>query len=104
MFARMAGWEGDTSNQTTGISSFTRPAELKQIQVFPNPSIDFIQVRGDIGFPSAIRIYNMTGRLIREERIESGDQQIDISGLQEGLYIIRLTGNRDNRTGSFIKK
>ncbi len=104
MFARMAGWEGDTSNQTTGISSFTRPAELKQIQVFPNPSIDFIQVRGDIEFPSAIRIYNMTGRLIREERLESGDQQIDISGLQEGLYIIRLTGNRDNRTGSFIKK
>jgi hypothetical protein len=92
------------SNQTTGISSFNRPAELKQIQVFPNPSSDFIQVQGDIEFPSALRIYNMTGRLIREERIESGDQQMDISGLQEGLFIIRITGTSDNRTVSFIKK
>ena len=73
-------------------------------QVFPNPSIDFIRVRGDIEFPSAIRIYNMTGRLVREERLESGDRQVDVSGLQEGLYIIRLTGKRENRTGIFIKK
>jgi hypothetical protein len=104
MFARMSGWEGDTSNQSTGISSFTRPAELKQIQVFPNPSSNFIQVQGDIKFPSAMRIYNMTGRLIREERIESVDQKIDISGLQEGLFIIRITGTSDNRAVSFIKK
>ena len=73
-------------------------------QVFPNPSSDFIQVKRDIEFPSAIRIYNMTGRLVREERLESGDRQVDVSGLQEGLYIIRLTGKRENRTGSFIKK
>ncbi len=89
---------------TTGISSFTRPAGLNQIQVFPNPARDFIQVSGDTGFPSVMRIYNMTGRLIREDRLESEVQPVDVSGLQEGLYIIRLTWKKDNRTGSFIKK
>jgi hypothetical protein len=104
LVARLAGWEGDTTNQTTGISSFTKPAELNQMQVFPNPSRDFIQVQGDIESPSVMRIYNMTGRLIMEERLGSGDQQVDVSGLKEGLFIIRLTGKKDNRTGSFIKK
>ena len=89
---------------TTGISSFTRPAGLNQIQVFPNPARDYIQVSGDTGFPSVMRIYNMTGRLVREERLESEVQPVDVSGLQEGLYIIRLTWKKDNRTGSFIKK
>ena len=104
LFARLAGWEGDTTNQTTGIFSFTKPAERIQIQVFPNPSIDFIQLAGDIEFPSVVRIYNMTGRLIREERLESGDQQVDVSGLQEGLFIIRMNGKNSSRTASFIKK
>jgi len=92
------------SNQTTGISSFTKPAERIQIQVFPNPSSDFIQLAGDIDFPSHIRIYNMTGRMVREERLESGDQQVDVSGLQEGLFIIRMNGKSNSRTASFIKK
>jgi len=92
------------SNQTTGISSFTKPAERIQIQVFPNPSSDFIQLAGDIDFPSHIRIYNMTGRMVREERLESGDQQVDVSGLQEGLFIIRMNGKSSSRTASFIKK
>ena len=104
LFARMAGWESDTTNQTTGISSYHNPADVRKIRVFPNPSSGIIQVAGDIEFPSVIRIYNITGRLIREERLESGDQQVDISALQEGLFIIRLTGKKDNRTGSFIKK
>ena len=104
LFARLAGWEGDTTNQTTGIFSFTKPAERIQIQVFPNPSSDFIQLAGDIEFPSVVRIYNMTGRLIREERLESGDQQVDVSGLQEGLFIIRMNGKSNSRTASFIKK
>jgi hypothetical protein len=104
MFARLAGWEGDTTNLTTGISSFTAPAELNQMQIFPNPSSDFIQVQGDFEFPSVMRIYNMTGRQIREERLESGDQQVDVSGLQEGLYIVRMSGKNYNRTASFIKR
>ena len=92
------------SIQSTDISSFTKPAKLKQIKVYPNPSSDFIQVGGDIEFPSNIRIYNMTGRMIREEMLESGDQQVDVSGLQEGLFIIRMNGKSSMRTASFIKK
>ena len=92
------------SNQTTGIFSITKPAERIQIQVFPNPSSDFIQLAGVLEFPSLMRIYNMTGRLIWEERLESGDQQVDVSGLQEGLFIIRMNGKSSSRTASFIKK
>jgi hypothetical protein len=92
------------TNQTTGISSYKKSADTRKIKVFPNPSSDFIQVGGEMEFPSAVGIYNMTGRLIREERLESWDQPIDISGLPEGLYIVRMRWGDDNRTASFIKK
>jgi len=92
------------SNQTTGIFFYLKPSDQNPIRVFPNPSSDYIQVGGDIAYPSVLRIYNMTGRLIREERLESGDQQVDVSGLQEGLFIIRMNGKSSSRTASFIKK
>lgn len=106
LFARIAGWEGPDTTPVTGLSAESNMAQgtLPMIRVFPNPSSDFIQVSGDIGFPSDIRIYNLTGRLIREERVESGDQQIDVSGLQDGLFIIRMKGKNSNGTVSFIKK
>jgi hypothetical protein len=106
LFARMAGWEGPDTTPVTGVTaeSNTPQGTLQMIRVFPNPSSDFIQVSGDIGFPSDIRIYSMTGSLIREERVESGDQQIDVSGLQDGLFIIRMKGKNSNGTVSFIKR
>jgi hypothetical protein len=92
------------SNQTTGIPDDPKIADIRTVSVFPNPSGDFIQVAGDITVPSVLRIYNMTGRLIREERLESSDQQVDVSWLQEGLYIVKMNGESSRRTASFIKK
>jgi hypothetical protein len=46
----------------------------------------------------------MTGRWIREERLESRDQQVDVSGLQEGLFFIKLNRKGNNRTSSFIRR
>ena len=105
LFARLAGWEGDTTAvDPTGISSFNSAAEQNQIQIFPNPASDFVQVGGDINFPSVMRIYNMTGKLVREERLESRDQQVNVSDLQEGLFIVRMGGKNSIRTATFIRK
>jgi hypothetical protein len=106
LFARMAGWDGDTTSvtQTTGIPTFTKRAETLQIQVFPNPASDFIQVQGDINVPAILQIYNITGRMIREEKLESGDQPVDVSGLPEGLFIVRVSGKSNHATTSFIKR
>jgi len=92
------------SNQTTGMPDYQKIADIRTVSVFPNPSSDFIQVAGDITFPSVLRIYNMTGRLFREERLESSDQQVDVSSLQEGLYIVKMNGESSSRTASFIIK
>jgi hypothetical protein len=92
------------SNQTTGIAAHNKPAELKRMRVFPNPSSDYVQLHGELEFPSVIGIYNLTGRLIKEERLETREQQIDVSGLQEGLFIVRMRGKNSNQTAGFIKK
>jgi hypothetical protein len=92
------------TNQSTGISSYPKPDGKGSIRVFPNPASDHIQVGGDLEFPSFMRIYDMTGQLVREERIESGEQPVDVSGLKQGLFIIRLVGRNTERTAGFMKK
>jgi hypothetical protein len=92
------------TNQSTGISSYQKPDDKGSTRVFPNPASDHIQVIGDLEFPSFMRIYDMTGQLVREERIESGEQPVDVSGLKQGLFIIRLVGRNTERTAGFMKK
>ena len=92
------------TNQTTGIPVPGKRPGLKSIQVFPNPSSDYIQFTGEMEYPADIGIYNITGRAVRELRLESREQQVDVSGLPGGLFLIRIRGNNFKRTASFIKR
>ena len=92
------------SNQSTGILSYKQPDYKGRIRVFPNPASDYIQVGGEMEFPLSLRIYNMTGQLVREEKIESGEQHVDVSGLKQGLFIIRFAWSNTQRTAGFMKQ
>jgi hypothetical protein len=92
------------SNQSTGIPFYQKPDQAGRMKIFPNPASDYIQVGGELEFPSTMRIYNMTGQLVREEKLESGEQHVDVSGLKQGLFIIRLAGSNTERTAGFMKK
>jgi hypothetical protein len=104
MMARLAGWEGTDTTAVTAVPSFQSPDDPDRLSVFPNPSAETIRVRGDLQFPVVLGIYNMTGRLVREERITTADHPIDVSGLQEGLYILRINGKSRARAASFMKQ
>ncbi len=99
-----ASIEVTLTNQTTGISVFSQRPVQGKMKIFPNPASDYIQFEGQMAFPATIGIYNLTGRLVLEERLWSADQKVDVSTLPEGLFIIRMHGENNHRTASFIKK
>ena len=71
------------------------------LSVFPIPASDKLTVSNLNGKYETLFIYDMTGKMIRTEKIISRDSQtIDVNNLSSGIYILHLSG-KDN---SFRKK
>jgi len=71
------------------------------ISFSPNPASDYLTISG-IDQNSVINIYDITGRLLISTRNEN--KPIDISGINTGVYFVRIEGNGQLFTGKFIRK
>ncbi|MGY0391619.1 alpha-amylase family glycosyl hydrolase [Bizionia sp. KMM 8389] len=76
--------------------------QQETFRIFPNPAKDSFKINASI---SQIEIYDLTGKRIKsfKGRFSSSDS-FDISDLNEGLYIIKVTDNSgNNETTKLIK-
>lgn len=71
------------------ITSDNPPYDTMKPVVFPNPVSDILRVQSGYVMQYAT-IYDMYGRLISSEQINSTDHLIDVSKFAPGLYIIRI--------------
>lgn len=71
-----------------------------QLYVFPNPAKDVLQVHlNGKEYIHYIRIYDMMGRKIMDQNnLREEHMQIDISELQQGLYILEVSDGKDITT------
>jgi hypothetical protein len=86
----------------TGI--FNKPTLEQITKIYPNPTRDYINIE----IPEQqkninTQIYTIDGKLLNENTIEN-HEQINVSNLKEGIYIIKATTNNHTYTGKFIKK
>lgn len=73
----------------------------KQIVVFPNPANTFIQIKGkDLINFSNLKLFDSSGRKVREMAIETEYVSVEIANLANGIYLIHLTSQSD----SWIRK
>jgi len=69
-------------------------AEIKNeaniISVFPNPTADIltIELKNDIQYD--LSIFNVNGKLMKQQVLESFTTQIDVSGYDAGVYILEF--------------
>jgi uncharacterized delta-60 repeat protein len=70
---------------TTGIYDLT----VQGPEVFPNPTNDIIHVSNAEGNISSIRIFDISGKLIRQEIMNAPQFQLDISDLNTGKYLFQ---------------
>jgi hypothetical protein len=92
----------ELSNFNTGISPGTIVFDVRSsagieaientISVYPNPAVDFLNVSID----GVKRVYDLTGKLL----IESSATSLDISSLNQGIYVLNVNGANQQ----FIKR
>lgn len=78
--------------------------KLIPVSIYPNPTTNFLTINAanDVIF-DAVEIYNLKGQKIETFKLTPSNK-IDVSSLQNGLYILKLFGNNNfYGTSKFIK-
>jgi hypothetical protein len=83
---------------STGISAYNK--ESPEIYVYPNPSKDFVFIRGVI--KSRITIFDNAGKILSCENVENNDA-VDITSLHKGLFVIKIETNEATVFKKMIK-
>ena len=71
------------------------------ISVYPNPTNDFLKIKGDQLSDLSFKIYSLGGVLIDEGIYNNS--KIDVSNIAQGLYFIHLIQNDNTLTQRFLK-
>ena len=81
------------------VSSGTHPIETDKtwVNIYPNPASDRVYI--DVDRPVWIGVYSIAGSLLISKRIEMKTDYIDVSDLQQGIYLVRSMDE-----GLFVKK
>ncbi len=116
---RFDGWTGDTTASDTSITitmnaeksitaNFTFKASINEnalpglVNVYPNPADDVLYISGLEGNSSAV-ISDLTGKTVLEIQDDNIDQ-IDISGLKSGMYMLTCSNDKGILNKIIIKK
>ncbi|MEZ0005425.1 endonuclease/exonuclease/phosphatase family metal-dependent hydrolase [Flavobacterium sp. 28YEA47A] len=74
-------------------------AQKNALVIYPNPATDHLFAQLDEA--TNITIVDMTGKIIQQESLQSGNNSIDVSSLASGLYFIRSVSGAVTK---FVKK
>lgn len=75
-----------------------------QLSVYPNPATDEIFIKSDRQFTSA-EVVNFAGQTVMKKELKPSAQQLGISQLEAGTYLLKLSTKEGTTTVSkFIKK
>ena len=80
-----------------GIFSNNEEVSGQDIEIYPNPTSDILNLRLKTNTNSRIELYNLQGELINSWKVESNNSnlQLDISQLEVGVYVLRVIENGD---------
>lgn len=86
----------------SAVISVVRGADKEEIfSVYPNPVVDNLTIENGLGTAT---VYNLSGQQLLEINVNSDQQQIDVSTLPKGNYILTLRQqNGQLQTQQFVK-
>jgi hypothetical protein len=72
--------------------------------VVPNPSNGYfsIQMESDIALPAKLEVFSISGSILHEQQLNSIKDNIDLTNLSDGVYLLKVTGNGHTRMSKVI--
>jgi len=75
----------------------------KTLSVYPNPASSVISLNLASEQVVNVQIYNIAGVKVSEATLNSDNNQIDVNGLANGTYILKMNDGEKSYTDKFIK-
>tara|TARA_Y100001933_G_C18797323_1_gene479268 strand:- start:369 stop:788 length:420 start_codon:yes stop_codon:yes gene_type:complete len=96
-------------NTSSSSANKSQPIAAKpeySFQISPNPVNDNLNIETDLDESNMeIKIYTTSGQLLQTEAFFSGSNQVNVSSLVSGTYVINvISGNKFLHTEQFIKQ
>lgn len=63
--------------------------------LFPNPSKGHFKISGIAGNTYMLQIIHPSGKIILEQKVRAGEN-VDVTNLKQGIYIVRISDNDNN--------
>ena len=72
------------------------PALSAALSLYPNPASETLWMDWQENNAAQVLLYNLSGQLLLEDRIEKGQNQLDIQQLSAGMYLLRIVDEYGN--------
>ena len=107
--ANGSGTGGDqtvTTSNSVNLSTLSINEEnILAFNIFPNPSQDFVTIQLPNGImDGSIEVFDLLGKFVKRKQINKVDNKLNLSYLNQGVYLIRLTSEGKTGVTKFIKK
>ncbi len=90
----------DGSNEVIGVVAIERGEAVSAVSIFPNPVVDVINITGTVE-AITLNVYDLNGKLVYT--IADTREQINLSSLSSGTYVIEILGDSFRQTERLIK-
>ena len=80
--------------------NFDKP---EQVSILPNPAADIVIIKGVSGYKQ-LRIIDVSGRVKYQQAIKKSIEEINISQLPAGIYIVQLQNDNGTTALKLIKQ
>lgn len=84
--------KGTNCNSLLGAPALSQPNVI--LNLFPNPATDkvYLELANLQGKPeqAEVQLFNYTGRLLKQQKLKSTQETIDLAPYPPGLYLVRL--------------
>lgn len=85
-------------------SAIENSAKFKNIRIFPNPAGNNLNIEIEQENDYLVQIFDFSGKLALQKQLNRGENQIEISFLKSGMYILRAQSSKNIFVGKFLKE
>lgn len=79
-------------------------AKAINFKIFPNPATDWVQIYWEGNENGVAQLFDLNGRLIKNERINNGNTRIDLQLLPKGVYFLKINISNQFFTQKIVKQ
>ena len=101
---------GQTSDWSSAITAHTTNVGIENwldnsVTLYPNPAKEYIDIRvdGDLNV-TMMEVYDVYGKLLNTVNVTENPTRINVSGLADGMYFVRVNTEAGSVTKTFVKR